>query len=84
MFEETGIYVMEDTVPANIWQCSHFKLKLQYVVHLSALRGGFNNYLHVYLCSLVRHAPYEGPLPDSQESPTETEVQKMVSYQSLC
>lgn len=29
------------------------------------------------------HAPYEGPLPDSQESPTKTKVQKMVSYQSL-
>lgn len=53
MFKEIGIYVMEDAVPASIWQCSHFKLKLQYVVHLSALRGGFNNYFHVYFCSLV-------------------------------
>lgn len=32
----------------------------------------------------MRHAPNEGPLPDSQESPTETQVQKMVSYWSLC
>lgn len=42
------------------------------------------NYFHVYLCSLVWHAPYEGPLPDSKESTTETKVQKMVSYQSSC
>lgn len=35
--------------------------------------------LHLYFCSFVWHAPNESPVPDSQESPSQTEVQKMVS-----
>lgn len=43
MFEETGMFVMEATIEAFIWQRSDFKSNLQSVSWLSVVRGALDN-----------------------------------------